>query len=236
MTSTVGYRRRGDDGVFYHPERDYAYITPELMCGAVSKLMADVANYPDEKAWCDEHGISIEAIAAASVRLALAQKDFINSQAPVASFEAALSRHGFDTVPFAVRQFLFYTFGYIFCAAWFRAVRDVSIVGQESPAQEGIATFAALARKFAGAAAADDDQLRELDIACERLELQNTVLQTKLDKLADTNVQLNRKLRGYEQAARKQPWFVRLYNRLCGGYKKCQSTGCTKPQPTSQKK
>lgn len=147
--SSVGYRKKGEAGPMYHPDRDYAYITPELMCGAIDRFVTAMDNFPEEQAWCTEHGITPEQLSAAAVAFAQAQKDFVNAANPVASFDAALMRHGFKAFRLPVRQFLFATFGFIFCAAWFKAVRDVSIVGEESPAQEGIASFAAAAREFA---------------------------------------------------------------------------------------
>lgn len=147
--SNIGYRKKGEAGPLYHPDRDYAYITPELMCGAIDRFMAAIDQFPEEKKWCLEHAITSGELAAAALALAQAQKDFINSVDPVASFDAALQRYDFKSIRFPVRQFLFATFGFVFCAAWFKAVRDVSIVGEESPAQEHIAAFAALARKFA---------------------------------------------------------------------------------------
>lgn len=147
--SQIGYRKKGDAGPLYHPDRDYAYITPELMCGAVDRFAEALDNFPEEKAWCDEHGITKEQLAEAVMVFAQAQKDFINAAEPVPSFDAALTRYGFKLLRLPVRQFLFSTFGFIFCAAWFKAVRDVSIIGQESPAQDAMASFSAAAREFA---------------------------------------------------------------------------------------
>lgn len=142
----IGYRRKGDSGPLYNPERDYAYITPTLMRIAIERL--DTDDSPEAIAWRQEAGITEQDVLAVVDCLANAQRDFVNAADPVRSFEAALTRHGFYDLRYPVRQFLFAAIGEVFCAAWFKAVREVSVVGEESPAQTDMARFTAAVREF----------------------------------------------------------------------------------------
>jgi len=207
--SEIGYRKKGDGGPLYHPDRDYAYITPELMCGAIDRFMTAIDQFPEEKNWCTEHSITQEQLAAAAVALARAQKDFVNSVEPVASFDEALLRYGFKALRLPVRQFLFATFGFIFCAAWFKAVRNVSIVGEESPAQDAIASFAASVRLFANQC----DMQTPVNTDAEVLWVQRDVLLQRISDLQNANAELLKKI---EDLTPTQPqhttWLHRLMN------------------------
>lgn len=142
----IGYRRKGDSTPLYNPERDYAYITPTLMRLAIELL--DAKEPPEKVKWRLENDITQAAIAKIAETLAMAQSDFVNAADPVTSFEAALERHGFFNFNYAVRQFLFSSIGEVFCAAWFTAVREVSVVGDDSPAAVDMARFSAAVRSF----------------------------------------------------------------------------------------
>jgi hypothetical protein len=143
----IGYRRKGDSGPLYSPERDYAYITPTLMRQAIEKL--DANDDVDRSRWRAEQNITEAEIVAIAEALAEAQRDFVNAGDPVSSFDAALNRHGFYNLRYCVRQYLWAAVGEVFCAAWFMAVREVSVVGEESPAQTDMARFTAAVREFA---------------------------------------------------------------------------------------
>lgn len=143
----IGYKRKGDSGPLYHPERDYAYITPTLMRQAIEKLDAD--DDSERLSWRKTNNITDAEIVAIAEALANAQRDFVNAADPVSSFAAALSRHNFSNFRYCVRQYLWAAIGEIFCAAWFLAVREVSVVGEDSPAQLDMAKFSAAVREFA---------------------------------------------------------------------------------------
>ncbi len=145
---SIGYRPKGSDGPLYHPDRDYAYVTPTLMRTAIERLDAD--DLPEElKQWKQNNEITEAEIVAAAEALARAQRDFVNSADPVDSFEQALSRRDFYDLRLPVRQFMFAAIGEVFCAAWFVAVRDVSKVGEPAPAEPAMAEFAAAVHNFA---------------------------------------------------------------------------------------
>jgi hypothetical protein len=207
--SDIGYRKKGDTGPFYNPERDYAYIAPELMCGAIDRFAAALDTFPEEQQWCTTHNISKEELAVAAQLFAQAQQDFINAAKPVASFDEALTRYGFKAIRFPVRQFLFATFGLMFCAAWFKAVRTVSMVGEESPAQDGIAQFSATVRAFANQC--DVPPVTDTDI--DTLWLQRDVLLAQVAKLQEENAVLRQRLRDLTPAAPSPTtWRQRFWN------------------------
>jgi hypothetical protein len=172
----IGFRRKGDNTPMYNPERDYAYITPTLMRTAIELLDA---NEPKEKLnWRVAQNISQAEIVTIAESLANAQSDFVNAADPVKSFEAALERHGFFNFPYAVRQFLFASIGEVCCAAWFMAVREVSAVGQESPAATDMARFTAAVRNFA---ANKEMPLYDVNYVAEYRRLQNDALRAHLE-------------------------------------------------------
>ena len=106
----IGFRPKGESGPLYHPDRDYAYITPTLMRIAVERL--DGKDLSDEaKAWKEEHKITEEEIAAVVEAIARAQRDFVNGGDPVDTLEQSLSRRDFYAVRYPVRQFLFANIG-----------------------------------------------------------------------------------------------------------------------------
>lgn len=185
---SIGYRPKGGDGPLYHPERDYAYITPTLMRSAIEKL--DAQDLPAEiKSWKQDNNITEAEIVAAAESLARAQRDFVNASDPVESLEHALLRRDFYDSRLCVRQFLLATIGEVFCAAWFTAVREVSKIGVESPAERGMAEFSAAVHRFATSAAPGS---KCLDLAT--LQLRNDLLQTQISMLIQEHKRLKTEL------------------------------------------
>ena len=168
---SIGYRKKGDNSPLYNPERDYAYITPTLMRVAIESL--DVNEPPEKAKWKSEQQITEAEVIAAVEALAAAQRDFVNGADPVNSFEQALSRHKFFDARYCVRQFLFAALGEVFCAAWFKAVREVSLVGEESPTQNDMARFSAAVREFVNK---HKSVTYDATFVAERLRMMNDVL------------------------------------------------------------
>jgi hypothetical protein len=175
--ASIGYRQKGDSGPLYNPERDYAYITPTLMVRAIENL-DEAARTEEAKQWYADENVSQDEIVAVASALAKAQKDFVNGGDPVQSFEQALNRHGFFNFRYAVRQALFSSIGEVFCAAWFSAVREVSVMGEDSPVAAGMARFTAIVNEFAKRANAPT---YNADITAALMQLRNDVLQTRLN-------------------------------------------------------
>jgi hypothetical protein len=193
----IGFRKKGDSGPLYNPERDYAYVTPTLMRVAIENLDELNESFPADKEWRIAQEITAEELFAAAESLAKAQRDFVNAADPVTSLTQALTRHGFYLQRPVVRNLLFASIGEVFCAAWFKAVREVSNVGEESPAAGDMARFAAAVRVFAkrhGAPPYDEGY------AAEALQLYNDVLQTRLNVLYDEHKKLQAAYIKLEQA------------------------------------
>lgn len=174
----IGYRRKGENGPMYNPERDYAYITPTLMRIAIERLESNDA--PEIKAWREKENITHEELSAVVSALATAQRDFVNAADPVSSFEQALTRHNFYNTRLAVRQFVFATIGEVFFAAWFSAVREVSLVGEESPAHTDMARFCATVREFANK---NKGMTYDATFMAEHLRMYQDVLQARIQTL-----------------------------------------------------
>lgn len=178
MTVT-GFRPQGSSGPKYNPERDFAYITGTLLKAAIENLDMKALR-PDQAVWFTENHVTEAEVVAAVDALSKSQRDFVKAYDPVTSFEAALSRHGFFDVRYPVRQFLFAAVGEVMCSAWFTAVREVSNVGFDSPAQDDMARFASAARDFCrrhGALTLDDN--KTLDV----LRFENDVLKTQISEM-----------------------------------------------------
>lgn len=214
----IGYRMKGDSGPLYNPERDYAYITPTLMRQAIERL--DANDDAAREKWRHEHGITEAEVVAAATALAAAQRDFVNASDPVASFEIALNRHNFFSFRYVVQQYLWAAIGEVFCAAWFLAVREVSVVGQESPAQTDMARFVAAVREFANK---NKSSTYDANFMAEHLRMLNdTLLGREKDLLAaykkktDDVLQLSRENSALkEELARlkvKKHWFFGLFS------------------------
>jgi hypothetical protein len=173
---TIGYRPKGEAGPAYHPDRDYAYITPTLMKAAVERL-DDAVLSEEAREWKKANNVTDEDINSVIDALARAQRDFVNAADSVSSIEQALARRDFYDVRYPVRQFLFATIGEVFCAAWFTAVREVSRVNEETPAAPGMADFMAAVRSFVGATRSSVPA----EVALADLKLRNDVLQSRLN-------------------------------------------------------
>lgn len=201
--SSIGYRQKGDNGPLYNPERDYAYVTPTLMVRAIENL--DPAARTDEAAnWYAEQNISHDEIVKIAEALAAAQRDFVNGADPVRTFEHALNRRDFFAFRYPVRLALFAAIGEVFCAAWFKGVREVSVIGEESPAAPGMARFAATVVEFA---ARNGTPTYNVNFMAEHLKMTNDVLQTRLNvvykELQDIQAKLSEAAAAL--AAAKQP-------------------------------
>jgi hypothetical protein len=177
--SSIGYRQKGDSGPMYNPERDYAYITPTLMARAVENM--DIGALSAEALdWYAKNNITDDDVNKITEALALAQRDFVNAADPVSSFEQALARRNFVEFSYPLRQVLFAAVGEVCCAAWFLAVREVSVVGEESPAQSNMARFVSTVKEFAARHGAPT---YDADFAADHLRMRNDVLQARLNVL-----------------------------------------------------
>lgn len=232
--SSIGYRKKGDNGPLYNPDRDYAYITPTLMRMAIENLDSQQTDIAE---WRAEHYITNVEIVKISEALADAQRDFINAVDPVKSFSQALRRHGFYDFRPCVQQLLFASIGEIFCAAWFQAVREVSVVGEESPVAEDMARFAATVREFA---VYQKQPWYDAHHMAEHLRMLNDVLQARINELGQQIAVLQTEALEHRRAARvaveEKP--ATLWARVCDQLYKlkrqvCRSTGCTKTRRSS---
>jgi hypothetical protein len=175
--ASIGYRQKGDSGPLYNPERDYAYVTPTLMVRAIENL-DESARSEEAKIWYEQNNISQEEIVQVAEALANAQRDFINAADPVSSFEQALNRRNLFNFRYPLRLALFAAIGEVFCAAWFKAVREVSAIGEDSPAAGGMARFSSAVVEFARRSGAP---AYNADYMAEHLQLRHDVLQTRLN-------------------------------------------------------
>lgn len=178
MTVT-GFRPQGSTGPKYNPERDFAYITGTLLKAAIENL--DIkALTTEQKHWYAQNNVTEAEIIEAVDALSRSQNEFVKAYDPVSSLDMALRRHRFYEIRYPVRQFLFAAIGEVMCGAWFKAVREVSNVGAESPSQNDMSRFATAARDFCrhvGALTLDEN------VTLDVLRFQNDVLQTQVSIL-----------------------------------------------------
>lgn len=217
----IGYRRKGDSTPLYNPERDYAHITPTLMRIAIETLDAQE---PQERVkWRLEHNISQGIVAKIAEALAMAQSDFVNAADPVKNFDAALERHGFFNFDYATRQYLFSAIGEVVCAAWFTAVREVTMVGQEPPAAVDMARFTAAVRSFVSNAGLPT---YDINYVAEYRATQNNILQARVNMLeqeAETYKENYYRLLGEVNAAKQHASAVPprgLFSRVISVFRK----------------
>jgi hypothetical protein len=177
--SDIGYRKKGDAGPLYNPERDYAYITPTLMVTAIENMDREAVGQ-EEVTWRQANNITAEDVVKVAEAVADAQRDFVNAADPVHSLTQALARHGFYHLRFPVRQLFFASIGEVFLGAWFKAVREVSCVGEESPASTDMARFAATVREFVRREGGLSYNANHM---AEHLKMYSDVLQTRINEL-----------------------------------------------------
>lgn len=214
---SIGYKPKGSSGELYHPERDYAYVTPTLMATAIDRMASD--SLPeDAKSWKTANEITDEEIGAAAEALARAQRDFVNAADPVVDLDHALRRRDFTAIRYPVRLLLNACIGEVFCAAWFTAVREVSKVGEHSPAEAGMADFAATVRAFVLAnngQALDGPTARAAQRTIETLKFNADVLLARNKALYAQVQQLTYELaqQKVKDIPVKRSWFCRLFTR-----------------------
>lgn len=186
---SIGYRPQGSSGPLYHPERDFAYITPTLMRQAIDNM--SVPPNPEIEEWKKQNNITEAEIVAAAEALANAQRDFVSTADPVASLHQALHRRDFFALPISVRLLLQAMIGEVMVGAWFKAVREVSIKGEESPVQNEMCRFSAAVREFATANGAPKPNPTNV---AETVMAQNDVLRGRFEALRDECLALQKKL------------------------------------------
>jgi hypothetical protein len=213
---SIGYKQRGDNGPLYHPERDFAYITPTLMKQAIENMSAPPN--PEVEEWKTANEITEAEIIAAAEALADAQHDFVNAADPVDSLHTALHRRKYFTLRLPVRLLLESAIGEVMIGAWFKAVREVTQLGEESPAQNEMCRFSSAVREFAAAQGAP--VISPVSTA-EVLLAQNSVLRARFNALRDECLSLQKQLRESGQLlqikcqeieVRKRPWWKRLWD------------------------
>lgn len=146
---TVGFKPKDGNGLYYHPERDFAYITPTLMKQAIENMSAP--EQPEYLEWKKANNITEAEINFAAVALADAQHDFIDGADPVSSLQQALQRRKFFDLRTSVRLYMMAMIGEVMVGAWFKGVREVTQIGEESPAQNEMCRFSAAVREFTAA-------------------------------------------------------------------------------------
>jgi hypothetical protein len=240
----IGYRQKDTAGPLYHPERDYAYITPTLLRQAIENMEQPAAE--EMRAWQDKEQITVAEIVAVTTALAEAQRDFVNAADPVKNLEQALQRRGFYDVRLPARLSLFAHIGEVVVGAWFLAVREVTAVGEESPAQNEMCRFSSTVREFAAQKGA---LVHESNATIDHLRYQQDVLRfrlsatkAKLDAVEKELSSLRQQVENDEPdsppAKPKFDWLSSVLSLLplfIKGRSACQSTGCTKTPKNSGK-
>lgn len=177
---SIGYKHRGSDGPLYHPERDFAYITPTFMKQAIENMSTPPD--PDVAAWTEENKITDAEIVASAEALADAQRDFVNAADPVKSLQQALHRRDYFSLRLPVRLLLEAMVGQVMIGAWFKAVREITAVGDESPAQHDMCRFKAAVCEFAARGGAPHI---DGNVTAEVVLMQNDVMRAKLQAAYD---------------------------------------------------
>ncbi|NDD53098.1 hypothetical protein EBZ39_04325 [bacterium] len=126
--------------------------------------------------------------------------------------EQALNRRDFFAFRYPVRLALFASIGEVFCAAWFKGVREVSVIGEESPAAAGMARFAATVVEFASR---NGTPTYNVNFMAEHLKMMNDVLQTRLNvvykELQTANEKLSECKQALAESEKKRPSLWRRF-------------------------
>jgi hypothetical protein len=161
----------------YNPERDIAHISRTLMYAAISHLEQNRWS-PELAELFAQHDISPLVIGELVHSFADAQNRYVGVGA-VATPGEALMETGFFAKPFVARQALMAAIGEVLVGAYFRAVRDVTHIGELPPREiaDFVAAGRSVARQLSGASAIPPEML-EADLT----HLRSVVLQLQADK------------------------------------------------------
>lgn len=188
---SIGYKHRGSDGPLYHPERDFAYITPTLMKQAIENMSAPPN--PDVEVWKKENNITEAEIVTAAEALADAQRDFVNSADPVTSLQQALHRRSYFDLRMPVRLLLEAMIGQVMIGAWFKAVREITQINEESPVQNEMCRFSSTVREFAAQTGAPHiDGNVTAEVVLMRDDVMRSRLKTTYEELQEARIALVR--------------------------------------------
>lgn len=157
--SGMNMRPQGQpDAPGYSPQRDLAYVYPELMRTAF-RLLDDCNWTPDLRIRMEQTETTEEDLSIGVERFVKALDLFLRDpsiKSPVDAYKAT----GFDAVSRVVQQVMFETFGAVLTGGWFTAVRDVTLRGRVSDAAELTAAMQAagmlVAASLYSAATGDD--------------------------------------------------------------------------------
>lgn len=120
------------DAPGYSPQRDLAYVYPDLMRTAF-RLLDDCNWTPDFRIRMEQTGTTEDDLSIGVETFVKALDLFLRDpsiKSPVDAYKAT----GFDAVPRIVQQVMFETFGAVLTGGWFTAVRDVTLRGKMSDA------------------------------------------------------------------------------------------------------
>ncbi len=131
----INMRPQGQpDAPGYSPQRDLAYVYPELMRTAF-RLLDDCNWTPLFRMRMEQAGIT-ENDLAIGVELFVKSLDLFLRDPAIKSPVDAYKATGFSEVFLIVQQVMFETFGRVLTGGWFTAVRDVTLRGKMSDAAE----------------------------------------------------------------------------------------------------
>lgn len=166
MGSTgVNMRPQGQpDAPGYSPQRDLAYVYPELMRTAF-QLLDDCNWTPDFRLRMEVSGVTEDELAVGVERFVRALDLFIRDVS-IQSPKDAYERTGFLELSRVVQQVLFETFGIVLTGGWFTAVRDVTLRGHMSDAASQTAAMRAAGQLLFTSlysASSDNDEAQRLN-------------------------------------------------------------------------
>ena len=185
------------DAQGYSPQRDLAYVYPEMMREAF--FMLDEVNWTQAfRERMATLGVTEEMLGDAVGKFTAALELFIR-ESGIKSPADAFHQSAFDTVDQNVRDILFERFGAVLTGGWFVAVRDVTLRGAMSDAADLIIDMLTAGRAVAGVLRKDANELLPVS--------DGVPAALAVGKLATEVSELNRALRQSQDSLRSA-----LYN------------------------
>ncbi len=137
----------GGDSRKYSPNRDIAYVFPQLCKSAISALDSPELWKGGIKKYLESTGTTVEDVAAAS--RAFAQGIVLFTKYGLSSPGEALGQAGFFDTPEPAQDVIAMRLGHVFTGAFFTAIRDVTPMGGQPPAYRDIESLVHTAEMFA---------------------------------------------------------------------------------------
>jgi len=178
------FRPRGEQGPMYAPQRDLAHIGPSIIQTAVSAFDEE-RQTPELKQTLASLQLTTQDICEAVAKFVEAQRLFVYAP-QVRNINDAFAETGWDAVRPELRVLIYNQLGVVLTGAWFWCVREVTIVGEATPAAQQVAAMLSVGREIGRRGGYTDVPPVPTETEVLLLQHQNAALTARVAQLLET--------------------------------------------------